>query len=98
MWFERFVIIVSSLHRDYLPSSWAMYHPTLTEFGWLIGSFGLFFTLFLLFTRVLPIISIGEVKAVAFWAKHKAKAAASHDAPAGAIAGGAAVPAGPEVL
>ena len=54
MWFERFVIIVTSLHRDFLPSSWGMFHPTSIEIGNLIGSFGLFFTLFLLFIRVLP--------------------------------------------
>jgi Ni/Fe-hydrogenase subunit HybB-like protein len=64
MWFERFVIIVTSLHRDYIPSSWSMYTPTWVEAATLMGTFGLFFTLFLLFTRVLPIISIGEVKAV----------------------------------
>jgi molybdopterin-containing oxidoreductase family membrane subunit len=64
MWFERFVIIVTSLHRDFIPSSWSMYKPTVVEVGTLIGSFGLFFTLFLVFTRILPMISIGEVKAV----------------------------------
>lgn len=64
MWFERFVIIVTSLHRDALPSSWAMYTPTTTEWGILFGSFGLFFTLFLLFCRVLPVIAIAEVKSV----------------------------------
>ena len=46
MWFERFVIIVTSLHRDFLPSSWAMYTPSITEVGLLVGSFGLFFTAF----------------------------------------------------
>ena len=70
MWFERFVIIVSSLHRDYLPSSWTMYSPTVIEFGTLIGSFGLFFTLFLLFTRILPVIAISEVKGVRRFAQH----------------------------
>ncbi|MBI3921032.1 MAG: DUF3341 domain-containing protein, partial [Armatimonadetes bacterium] len=64
MWFERFVIIVTSLHRDFLPSSWAMYHPTGNEFAILVGMFGLFFALFLLFTRVLPVISIAEIKGV----------------------------------
>ncbi|MBT5955156.1 MAG: polysulfide reductase NrfD [Candidatus Marinimicrobia bacterium] len=64
MWFERFVIIVTSLHRDFLPSSWSSYTPTWVEIGTLIGSFGLFFTLFLLFIRVLPMISMGEVKSV----------------------------------
>jgi molybdopterin-containing oxidoreductase family membrane subunit len=64
MWFERFVIIVTSLSRDFLPSSWAYYKPTLVDAGILIGSFGLFFTLLLLFTKTLPVISIAEVKAV----------------------------------
>jgi len=62
MWFERFVIIVTSLHRDYLPSSWAMFYPTWTDVGVFVGSVGLFFTLFLLFIRFLPGIAIAEVK------------------------------------
>jgi molybdopterin-containing oxidoreductase family membrane subunit len=64
MWFERFVIIVTSLSRDFLPSSWAGYAPTLVEVGSLVGGFGLFFTLFLLFCRFLPMISMSEVKGV----------------------------------
>ncbi len=64
MWFERFVIIVSSLHRDFLPSSWGYYTPTLIDLGILLGSFGLFFTLVLLFAKTLPVISMSEVKAV----------------------------------
>jgi molybdopterin-containing oxidoreductase family membrane subunit len=64
MWFERFVIIVSSLGRDFLPSSWAEYVPTSVEVATLLGSFGLFFTCFLLFCRVLPMIAIAEVKGV----------------------------------
>ena len=64
MWFERFVIIVTSLHRDYLPSSWASYAPTIIEILTLIGSFGLFLTAFLLFCRFLPVIAIAEVKGV----------------------------------
>jgi Ni/Fe-hydrogenase subunit HybB-like protein len=64
MWFERFVITVTSLSRDFLPSSWAYYTPTVTDFAILIGSFGLFFTLVLLFVRVLPAIAIAEIKAV----------------------------------
>lgn len=64
MWFERFVIVVTSLSRDYLPSSWGMYIPTIYDFGILIGSFGLFFTLIFLFIRTLPVVSIAEVKAV----------------------------------
>lgn len=62
MWFERFVIIVTSLHRDYLPSSWSTFVPTPVDFAVLAGSFGLFFTLFLLFCRLLPMISMSEVK------------------------------------
>jgi Ni/Fe-hydrogenase subunit HybB-like protein len=62
MWFERFVIIVTSLHRSYLPSSWVMYKPTLIEIGTLIGSFGLFFTCFLFFIRLAPMIATWEVK------------------------------------
>jgi molybdopterin-containing oxidoreductase family membrane subunit len=64
MWFERFVIIATSLTRDFLPASWASYSPTLIEIATFIGSFGLFFTLFLLFARLLPMIAIGEVKGV----------------------------------
>jgi molybdopterin-containing oxidoreductase family membrane subunit len=63
MWFERFVIIVISLHQDYLPSAWRIYKPTLTDYGILLGSFGIFFTLVLLFARVLPVIATSEMKA-----------------------------------
>jgi molybdopterin-containing oxidoreductase family membrane subunit len=64
MWFERFIIIVTSLGRDFLPSSWAGYTPTLIEIATLLGSFGLFFTCFLLFCRFLPMIAIAEIKGV----------------------------------
>ena len=64
MWFERFVIIVVSLTQDFLPSSWHLYKPTLVDLGILLGSFGLFFTLVLLFARVLPVIATTEVKAI----------------------------------
>ena len=64
MWFERFVIIVTSLAQDFLPSSWGYYVPTWVDLLMLAGSFGLFLTLFLLFCRYLPIIAIAEVKAV----------------------------------
>lgn len=64
MWFERFNIIVTSLSQDFLPSNWAFYSPTIYDFGITIGSFGLFFTLFLLFVRVLPTLSLAEVKSV----------------------------------
>jgi Ni/Fe-hydrogenase subunit HybB-like protein len=64
MWFERFVIIVTSLHRDFLPSSWAMFSPTLYDIGDYIFSFGLFFTLFFLFAKFFPVINMAEVKSV----------------------------------
>jgi molybdopterin-containing oxidoreductase family membrane subunit len=63
MWFERFVIVMT-LHRDFLPSSWDYYVPTFWDISIFVGSFGLFFTFFLLFTRFLPIIAISEVKGV----------------------------------
>ncbi len=63
MWFERFVILLT-LTRDFLPSSWGWYWPTIWDFTMLIGSFGLFFTLFLLFLRFLPMISMAEIKGV----------------------------------
>ena len=64
MWFERFVIIVTSLHRDYIPANWAYYSPTWVDIWQFIGTFGLFMTLFLLFIRFLPAIAISEVKGV----------------------------------
>jgi molybdopterin-containing oxidoreductase family membrane subunit len=64
MWMERFVIIVGSLERDFLPSSWSSYTPTVIEIATLIGSFGLFFTCFLVFCRLLPVIAMAEVKQV----------------------------------
>jgi molybdopterin-containing oxidoreductase family membrane subunit len=64
MWFERFIIIVTSLERDFLPSSWAHYAPTSIEIATLAGSFGLFFTCFLVFCRFLPVIAVAEVKGV----------------------------------
>lgn len=62
MFLERFVIIVTSLHRDYLPSSWGMYYPTFWDYALYAGTFGLFFTLFLLFCRALPVIAIAEMR------------------------------------
>lgn len=64
MWFERFVITVTSLHRDFMPSSWGYYSPTWVDICTFIGSFGLFFTLFLLFLKFLPMIAVAEVKMV----------------------------------
>lgn len=65
MWFERFVIVVTSLHRDFLPSSWSYYTPTWVDGGILLGSFGLFFTLVLIFAKTMPVVSIAEMKAIA---------------------------------
>lgn len=62
MWFERFVIIVTSLHRDYLPSSWSYYNPTWVEVGIFIGTFGIFFTFFFLFAKFFPVVNMFEVK------------------------------------
>ncbi len=99
MWFERFVIIAGSLMRDFLPSSWADYTPTLTDFGTLIGSFGLFFTLFLLFCRFVPAIAMSEVKATVVHERNGAQAtegaAPVHGAPPGhgdAVHGPSAAP------
>ena len=64
MWFERFVIIVTSLHRDYLPSSWTMFHPTFVDIGCFIGTIGIFFVLFLLFARFFPVLPLNELKTI----------------------------------
>ena len=64
MWFERFVIIVTSLHRDYLPSSWAMFYPTIYDLGEYIFTFGFFFTAYLLFSKYFPVINMAEVKSI----------------------------------
>jgi len=64
MWFERFVIIVIGLHRDFIPSNWSYYHPTWVDICTYVGTFGLFMTMFLLFIRFLPMIAISEVKGV----------------------------------
>jgi len=64
MWFERFVIVVISLHRDFLPSNWGYFKPTWVDICTFLGTFGLFFTMFLLFMRFLPMIAISEVKGV----------------------------------
>jgi molybdopterin-containing oxidoreductase family membrane subunit len=64
MWFERFVIIVTSLHRDYLPSSWAMFYPTFYDVGVYLFSLGFFFTSFLLFAKFFPVVNMAEVKSI----------------------------------
>jgi len=62
MWLERFVIVVTSLHRDFTPSAWGMYYPTIWDWAIFTGSLGLFLTLFFLFVRFLPMISIFEMR------------------------------------
>lgn len=64
MWFERFVIIATTLARDYLPSSWSYYTPSWVEIGIFVGTLGIFFTLYLVFTRVAPVVAIAEVKSI----------------------------------
>jgi molybdopterin-containing oxidoreductase family membrane subunit len=62
MWFERFVIIATTLARDYLPSSWSLYSPTWVEIGIFIGTLGIFFTCYLIFVRLAPVVAMAEVK------------------------------------
>ncbi|MBC8266581.1 MAG: polysulfide reductase NrfD [Flavobacteriales bacterium] len=64
MWFERFVIIVTSLHRDFLPSSWSMFSPSFIDIGIYLGTIGFFFTLFLLYARTFPVIAQAELKTI----------------------------------
>jgi len=64
MWLERFIIVVTSLHRDFLPSSWGMYLPTIWDWATFIGSIGLFLALLFLFVRFLPMISIFEMRTI----------------------------------
>jgi molybdopterin-containing oxidoreductase family membrane subunit len=73
MWLERYVIIVVSLHRDFLPSSWGMYAGTIYDYGTFIGTIGLFLTLLFLFIRLLPMISIFEMRTLLPEAKVKEK-------------------------
>lgn len=65
MWFERFMLIVSSLYRDFLPSSWGMFYPTFWDIAFLLGSVGLFFFLYLLFLRLVPVMSMFELRRLA---------------------------------
>ena len=80
MWFERFVIIVTSLHREYLPSGWTMFHPTWVDVGTFIGTIGIFFTLYLLFARYFPVLALNELKSILkiTGESYKAEAAKQH--------------------
>ena len=62
MWFERFVIIATTLARDYLPSSWSFYVPSIVEIGIYVGTLGIFSTFYLIFVRVAPVVAIAEIK------------------------------------
>lgn len=64
MWFERYVIIVTSLHRDYVPSSWTWFHATHIDIGIFLGTIGIFLTLFLLFARYFPVLALNELKSI----------------------------------
>ena len=65
MWFERFVIIVTSIYRDFLPSSWTTYYsPSIWEIGFYLGTFGLFFTCYFLFSKFFPVIAVAEIKSI----------------------------------
>jgi Ni/Fe-hydrogenase subunit HybB-like protein len=64
MWLERFIIIVTSLHRDFLPSSWDMYYPTVWDWAMYVGTIGLFFSMLFIFVRLLPMISIFEMRTI----------------------------------
>ena len=84
MWTERVVIVVQSLHRDFLPSAWQMYYPTVWDWATLAGTLGLFFSLFYLFIRVLPMISIHEVQSLV---KGRRRPGANGGGTGGAFAG-----------
>lgn len=81
MWFERFVIIATTLARDYLPSSWSYYTPSWVEIGIFMGSLGLFFTCYLIFARVAPVVAVAEIKSIlkSSGNQYKGVAAAHHD-------------------
>ena len=71
MWLERYVIVVTSLHRDFLPSSWGMYHGTVWDYATFYGTLGLFLSLIFLFIRFLPVISITEMRELVYETQHE---------------------------
>jgi Ni/Fe-hydrogenase subunit HybB-like protein len=73
MWLERFIIVISSLQRDYLPSEWAPYQPTVWDWTLLAGTFGLFFVMFFLFLRLLPMVSVFETRHMLHQARHQSR-------------------------
>jgi Ni/Fe-hydrogenase subunit HybB-like protein len=85
MWFERFVIIVTSLHRDFLPSSWTMFHPTFVDLGIYVGTIGIFFVLYLLYARAFPVLALNEVKTILRATGEYGVTIPSRDGSAGAV-------------
>jgi Ni/Fe-hydrogenase subunit HybB-like protein len=79
MWFERFCIIVIDLHRDYVPSSWTMFHPTMYDVGEFLLTIGFFFTAFFLFAKFFPVVNIAEVKSILKATSEKTRASSSPD-------------------
>jgi molybdopterin-containing oxidoreductase family membrane subunit len=82
MWLERYVIVITSLHRDYLPSSWSMYHGTVWDYATFYGTLGLFLTLIFLFVRFLPVISITEMRELVYESQSEHGHGAGPNAPA----------------
>jgi Ni/Fe-hydrogenase subunit HybB-like protein len=80
MWLERYVIVITSLHRDFIPAAWNMYHGTIWDYATYYGSFGLFFTLLFLFIRFLPVISITEMRELVIEQQELTEMTERHDA------------------
>jgi len=79
MWFERYIILISSLAEDFLPASWTTYSPSLVDIGIYVGTFGIFFCGMLLFVKHIPIISVNEVKPIAKEANLKQQKVSSYE-------------------
>jgi molybdopterin-containing oxidoreductase family membrane subunit len=78
MWLERWVIVVLSLHQDFIPAAWGMYKPTFVDIGMLTGSMGLFGTLFLIFLKFIPAVALAEVKELRYEIEHDGPADTRH--------------------
>jgi hypothetical protein len=85
MWLERFVIIITSLNRDFIPSSWGMYYPTIWDYATFLGTLGFFLFCFVLFCRFLPVISIFEMRELVDEVEPKKKPGAAHGHGHGAV-------------
>jgi molybdopterin-containing oxidoreductase family membrane subunit len=82
MWLERYVIVVTSLHRDFDPSAWGIYHGTFWDYATYYGTIGLFFSLLFLFIRVLPVISIAEMRELVAETQERVEAGPDHESAA----------------